>query len=558
MLLIPLLYLVGLADISQSDSRFTSTIAVLFKSAGLPLTLSTVLIVYIGVVSLRAVVQRYQSILNVRIQQGFTQELRNRLYEAITYADWLFISRSRASDITHSLTTELQRIGSATQQFLLLVSTLAAIIIHVTMAFMLSPLMTALALGAAGVLLFVLRPQNRRVHDIGKAMRRSTLDIYATITEHFGGLKEVKSYGVEKRHVNEFKERCEAVKNENIRFTQVTAKTGLYFEIGTVVALSLFIYGAVEIVNIHVTELLLLIYLFARLLPKISIMHRTYLSIISMLPAFDAVMKLKNECTDAREPQLTLTTDMIKFERCIELRQVSFRYRKERDIYALHKADLIIPARQMTGIAGPSGAGKSTLANMLIGLLVPENGIVSVDNVPLIDGKQRAWRQSVGYVPQESFLFNNTIRYNLLWARPDATEEEIKHSLKMAAADIFVEELPHGIDTVIGDRGIKLSGGERQRIALARAILRKPLLLLLDEATSALDTENERRIQEAINRLHGELTIVVIAHRLSTLRNADHIVVLENGSVVESGTWDQLCIQPYGRFQNLLRADTRT
>jgi ATP-binding cassette subfamily C protein len=160
----------------------------------------------------------------------------------------------------------------------------------------------------------------------------------------------------------------------------------------------------------------------------------------------------------------------------------------------------------------------------------------------------------VAYVPQETFLFHDTIRSNLLWARSEATTEEIHDALRMAAADSFVSRLPQGLDTLVGERGIRLSGGERQRLALARAVLRRPMLLVLDEATSALDSENERKIQQAIESLHGELTIVVIAHRLSTVRHADQIVVMEGGRVAETGTWESLCAQPHSRLALLLRA----
>ena len=189
-------------------------------------------------------------------------------------------------------------------------------------------------------------------------------------------------------------------------------------------------------------------------------------------------------------------------------------------------------------IVGPSGSGKTTLADLILGLLSPTEGTIFIDGQPLEDELVHHWRSSIGYVPQETFLFHDTVRHNLLWAKRDATEDELWKAIELAAAAGFVSALPDGLDTVVGDRGIRLSGGERQRLALARALLRRPTLLLLDEATSSLDTANELRIQEAIEGLHGELTMVVIAHRLSTIRRADSIVVLDRGQVVEADTWE--------------------
>ena len=210
---------------------------------------------------------------------------------------------------------------------------------------------------------------------------------------------------------------------------------------------------------------------------------------------------------------------------------VSFRYDKNRMHWTLNNINFSIPANAMTAIVGHSGAGKSSVADLILGLLTPEKGKISIDGKILSDKLLKRWRKMVGYVPQESFLFHESVGQNLLKAQPGASTLQLWDALEKASARTFVSNLPHGLDTIVGDRGVRLSGGERQRIALARALLREPLLLLLDEATSSLDTENERHIQKALEKLQGELTIVVIAHRLSTIENADHVVVLDQGEV---------------------------
>ena len=209
----------------------------------------------------------------------------------------------------------------------------------------------------------------------------------------------------------------------------------------------------------------------------------------------------------------------------MRLESVSFGYEDVAEP-ALGSVTLRIPAGRTTAIVGPSGSGKSTLADLLLGLIVPAEGRVLVDETPLTPELLPAWRDQIGYVPQDSFHFHDTVRANLLWARPEASEAELQEALEVAAAG-FVTRLPQGLDTVLGDRGVRLSGGERQRIALARALLRRPAMLILDEATSSLDSENERRVQDAIERLHGRLTILVITHRLTTVRLADSIHVLD-------------------------------
>ena len=213
------------------------------------------------------------------------------------------------------------------------------------------------------------------------------------------------------------------------------------------------------------------------------------------------------------------------------------------------EVDLVIPAQRTTALVGPSGSGKSTIADLLTGLLQPDSGEIEVDGHSLSASDLPAWRRGIGYVPQEVFLFHDTVRANLLWACPEAEESEVWQALERAAAD-FVRQLPKGLETEIGERGVRLSGGERQRLALARALLIRPKLLILDEATSNLDVENERRIQRALAELRGQMTIVIIAHRLSSIRNADQIVVVEDGAIVERGSWEEL----HGRIDSRLAA----
>lgn len=192
-------------------------------------------------------------------------------------------------------------------------------------------------------------------------------------------------------------------------------------------------------------------------------------------------------------------------------------------------------AGEITAIAGPSGAGKSTLADVLLGLLEPAAGAVLVDGLAVDDANRRRWRRSCGYVPQDPYLFHDTIRANLVWARPGAGDAALWRALELAAAADFVAGLPQGLDTVVGDRGSGLSGGERQRIALARALVGEPTLLVLDEATSQLDADNERLIVASLRSLRGRVTVVAVAHREAVLAAADRVVSLDAGRVVDGG-----------------------
>jgi ATP-binding cassette subfamily C protein len=248
--------------------------------------------------------------------------------------------------------------------------------------------------------------------------------------------------------------------------------------------------------------------------------------------------QLLADCQQVAEPSLTGDQPWDAVQRGISLHQVTLTY-PQRTQPTLQGVDLHLPVRTTTALIGASGAGKSTVADVLLGLLAPDAGELRVDDVPITGAARLRWRQAVAYVPQETFLFHASIRDNLLWGKPTASEAELQSALQQAAAD-FVMQLPEGLATVVGDGGICLSGGERQRVALARALLTQPSLLILDEATSALDPNNETRIREALENLHGDVTVVLIGHRLATLEHADQVIVLGQGRVLAQGTWAQV------------------
>ena len=316
---------------------------------------------------------------------------------------------------------------------------------------------------------------------------------------------------------------------------------------------------ALLVLQLPLASILLLLYLFGRLVPMLTGIQRQVQGVLSQIPAFDRVASTLSWLEARAEPrerdaQVPTLADELRLE------GVCFSYRDdvddvvgERMATVLQGVDLCVRAGRTSAIVGLSGGGKSTVADIVVGLLIPTAGRLTVDGVPLDGGRIHAWRRRIGYVNQDTFLFNDTIRENLRFVRPQASEERLLKALQAASAG-FVEALPEGLDTVVGDRGVRLSGGERQRIALARAILREPALLVLDEATSALDPENEAVIHTAIERMAGRLAILVIAHRLASVRSADVIYVMDRGGVVESGSWTDLVDRPDGRFRALCAA----
>lgn len=546
LLLIPMLQIVGF-DVQQGNlGQIAGAIAYTFSALNIRPTLESVLILYIAMVSLQSGLNRLQSNTSSYIQHNFIMHLRERFYRALANADYLYLSKSRSSDLAQLLMQETDRVGYGTYQVLYLVVNIVVALVYLVLALRISINATFLVLISGGCLVYSLKGYTERSRTTGRKIFQSNKALYSSALEHMAAMKTTKSYSAEERNAEIFSIQAEKIGQGNIEVSREYALVENLYEIGSVIALSFILYVSLKVFDVPLTSMLVLLFLFARLMPKFSSIQGSYQRFITLLPAFSALDETVKDMEEKAEVK-TNHEEEISLDRSIEFKDVCFGYDKTKVLTGI---DLNVPVGQTVGLVGPSGSGKSTVADLLMGLIRPTNGSIQVDGEGIIPEKIRSWRRLIGYVSQDTFLFNDTVRANLLWACPGASEEEMMEALRLAAADEFVSKMPEGLDTLLGDRGVRLSGGERQRIALARAILRKPSLLILDEATSNLDSESEKRIQAAVEGLRGRLTTFIITHRLSTLRNADTIYVLERGKIAEHGSWNDL-LALNGRFFDL-------
>ena len=501
LMLVPLLQLVGL-DVQQGTlGRIAEFLSSIFATIRIQPTLIAVLGLYILIVVIHSLLRRWETSISLTLQYEFVVRLRQRLYRAIANTNWLFFVRHRSSDFAHALTIEMERVGAATYYILNLLATAFVAIAYVLFALKLSVVTTGLVFLCGGALVLLLKGKIKIAHVTGEGLSEAMEGLYAAVSEHLSGMKIAKSYGVEDRHAEIFERLTEQVRYMYTHAVQNQAEVNYWFDIASVLILSLILYVSFQVLSIPTAGVLLLLFLFARIMPKFSNIQQSFQSFINMLPSFNRVMEIQQRCEAAAEPK-TDKIEKFKFQHSIRFEKGSFNY-DEGKTPAISNLDFMIKAGETTAIVGPSGAGKSTIADLVMGLIVPNQGRILIDEKELNPERMKAWREQIGYVPQDTFLFHDTLKNNLLWAKPDAKEEEINQALEFAAAEEFVSGLPRGLDTILGDRGVLVSGGERQRLALARALLRKPSLLILDEATSSLDSENEKRIQNAIEKLHG-------------------------------------------------------
>ncbi len=513
-----------------------------------PVPLATVLALVAFVLILRTLFLGLQYVYLMETVYRVAMSVETRLYESVLRARWTEIVRHRFGDFLNLLTTERERLVIGAHDFFFSLSEFLSASLYLALALLLSIRLTCV-FGLAGIALaLLLHRKTARVHEAATLASLEAQRLDGEAVEHLQNLKAVKTYGAQDRDLAMFSALLTKSSDLLLVTQRREAAARFSFEGGSFLIIIVILYFALTVRGTAAGNVFLLLAVFARVVPKLTSLYATLQSVVANLPAHTRMEAAIQELAAAQEA-VARPTSALHLADAISFREVTFRFSPGKGPI-LNAISLTIPARKITAITGPSGAGKSTLADLLIGLLPPESGQIFIDGTELTPSTAPAWRLDIGYVAQDTVLFHDSVRANLLWAKPDATEQEMRDALSLVAAD-FVLDAPAGLDTVVGDRGVLLSNGERQRIAIARALLRRPALLVLDEATNNLDVENERRVLEAILRLRGDVTVLLIAHRLSTLQYADLIYLLEAGKIVQSGDYKSVVEDVHGRFHEL-------
>lgn len=536
-----LLLLVPLIDVidggpSRHNAFIGAFIGVL-EASGISITLARLLSLFIAISILRALILFGHGLLADRLRLELLDNLRARGFDAMLDARWAWHITRRKSDLSNLLTNEIGRLGTALSYSLRLPVTIFSLFAYGSVAVALSFPMTLGAIGVGLVIFLGMARQHRIADKQGRALSEANRQVQRTVEEGLAGIKLVKIFGGEIRLSLLMRSIRDQHRGRTLAFARLNGLMTAIFQISIALAMAALIYIGTGPLGLASSTLLVLVVLFARLAPLIQELQRQINGLMHANAALDGYLETLRLAEDEAEHVLSNSDPSrppLRYKSAITLENVCFSY-AGRTAPSLNHINLTIPFRKTTAIIGPSGSGKSTLAELIMGMLQPAKGVVAVDGVPLDRSNFLEWRRSIAYMPQDIFLFHDSIRNNLLWVRADASDAELETALKQAAAN-FTFTLPNGIDTVVGDLGHRLSGGEKQRIALARVILQKPELMILDEATSALDPLNEALICRTIRKLHDDLTIVVLGHRKSISDLADHVVVLENGQVKDTLT----------------------
>jgi subfamily B ATP-binding cassette protein MsbA len=474
------------------------------------------------------------------IRNGLIERLRNDIYHRVTILPISYFNHKRRGDLISRMANDLFDIEWS------VVSTLQSLVKDPINIIVFSATLLFVSWRMFVLFLVVLPVGIWLIARIGKSLKRNSQKgqnrlgvLFAWLDESLSSLRTIKAFGREEDRETDFRRLNDHYSHSMVKVALRRELSSPLSEIlGTLALVIILIIGGWQVIGgtIQPSVFIFFVIVFARLIPPIQAVVKAYNSL--QKGAASAARML--EVIDADEVILEAPDAKVirSFDSSIELKDVTFRFEDGTEV--LHHIDLTIPKGKTIAIVGPSGAGKSTMVDLLPRFYDCTSGTISIDGTPVRDLNINSLRALFGLVSQNCILFNDTVANNIAFGDGSYSPTDIEAAAQVANAHEFIAALPQGYDTPIGDRGLNLSGGQRQRLSIARAVLRNTPILILDEATSALDSEAERQVQQGLDALMRGRTTIVIAHRLSTVRHADHIVVLDHGSIVDQGTHDEL------------------
>ncbi|MFC4302907.1 ABC transporter ATP-binding protein [Cohnella boryungensis] len=503
----------------------------------------------VGIIVVKAGFQYVHGFSGGRLGNRLAYRLRNACYEKLQQLSFSYYDTARTGDLMSRLTADIEGVRMFIGfGFAQLLNTGLLLVFGFTMMFFIDWPLTLMTLVIVPVLGFVAIRFEQNIHPVFRSIRSAVGRLTVRVQENVTGVRTVKSFAREPFEIRKFVKENVDYRDNHLSLATVWARYFPLIEmIANVSVAALLLAGGWRVIagTLSLGDLVALSGMLGLIVAPLWTLGFQINGYTQSKASGERLLELLNQPIAVRSHPKALVLDGDRVQGHVRFEDVSFRYANRDDQpSALLGFRVDAPAGSVIGLLGGTGSGKSTAVGLLLRAYDVGEGAITLDGVDIRHIELASLRSQIGIVFQESFLFSTTIKENISYGRPDATQEEIEEAARLAQADGFIRELPLGYDTIVGERGMGLSGGQKQRIAIARALLNKPKILILDDATSALDMETEHEIQTAIRQVMAGRTVLMIAHRISTLRRADEILVLDRGHTTQRGTHDALVRQP--------------
>ncbi len=535
-------FLLPIIEAAQSSGGITSQTSgvsgyflQVYTVLGVPFSLETLIVGLAVVMTVRFTMTFFVSWLQVLLRTQYLFHLRETCYDALLAADVSFIEDQDRDDIMNTIVTEIPQSSGIISRLLNVIQTVFLAVAYMAVALLIAPRLTVATVGLLGIVIFLTRYVVRSGYEIGDRVVEANERIQSLVNAGTQGIREIKVFNMADSLRQQYLEEHSKLVRTRVTLSRNQAALKNYTQLLNALALFALIYVAIAQLSLSFASLGVFLFAMFRLSPMISTLNNSLYSLDGALPHLTRSRKLIDELTVHTEPSGSEPAPDPVSE--IRVQDVSFQYDGEDTISDI---SMHVERGETVALVGPSGAGKSTIISLIARLYAPDTGQITANSVPLERIDSDAWHERIAIVPQHPFIFNDTLRYNIAVGNPDATDEEIRRVCEISQVSTFLDELPKGLDSPLGDDAVRLSGGQRQRVAIARALLTDADVLLLDEATSELDSPTEEAILSGIESMDQEFLTVVIGHWVSTVQDADRVYTIVDGELVEAGTHSEL------------------
>lgn len=545
--ILPIIEIVGSNDPVSNAEGIMLVFVTIYQFLNVPFTLEFVIVGVVAIMTLRYSTSFVVAWLREVLRTNYRRDLQLRAFDKALSARIGYFDKEGSDEIMNSIITETLHSARTIMDFVNLLNLLFLSLVYIAITFYVAPYLTLISAVVLGGITFLLRVVIEPGYDIGDRVAEANEGRHTAAQAGMIGIRDIRIFGLTDYIYQQFEESVDQFTRGRIKLRRNEAAINKFYNLSVAVYVFILIYLAITYADLSIGEMGLFLFAMFQLAPKVSRLNSRFYKMENNLPHlirtqnFIAELERRSEPDEASRP-VPAVVETIEFD------NVSFSYNDDEP--TLRGINFTVEKGEFIGVVGQSGAGKSTIVSLLARFYEPDDGRITANGIPINEMDAEAWRKRLAIVRQEPYIFNDTLRFNVTIGRPDASQREIEQVCEYARVDEFIDELPNGYDSNLGDDGVRLSGGQKQRVALARALLKDAELLLLDEATSDLDSNLEKEVQRAIEAMERDYAIIAIAHRLSTVENSDRIYTIENGKIIESGKHSEL-VDNGGKYAEL-------